>query len=42
MMDRRVLKIEKKLTKHKTFLPQEGVRCEVWTRGLQRRHNYRQ
>ncbi len=26
---------------HMLFLPQEVVWCEVWTRGFQRRHNYR-
>jgi hypothetical protein len=36
----RVLKIEKKPSRHKPFLPQEVVRCEVWNGGFQRMHNY--
>jgi hypothetical protein len=41
MLDRWVLKIEKRLVGHILFLPQEVVRCEVWISGLKRRHNYR-
>jgi hypothetical protein len=41
MLDRRVLRIEKRPMGHKSFLPQEVVWHDVWTRGLQRRHNSR-
>jgi hypothetical protein len=40
MLDRQVLRIEKRIAKHK-FPPQEMVHHEIWTRGFQRRHNYR-
>jgi hypothetical protein len=39
MLDRRVLKTEETFIGHKSFLPQEVVRHELWTSGLQRRHS---
>jgi hypothetical protein len=42
MLDRRVMIIEERLTRHRSFLPQEVVWCEIWIGGLQRRHSYRQ
>jgi hypothetical protein len=42
MLDIQVLRIEKWLARHMSFLPQEVVRCEIWTNGLQRSHNCRQ
>jgi hypothetical protein len=42
MLDRRILKIEKKLAKHGSFLPQEVGRCEIWIDGFQRKHCYKQ
>ncbi len=42
MLDRWVLRIEKILARHKSFLPQEVVRCEVWIGGLLKKHNHRQ
>jgi hypothetical protein len=41
MLDRRVLKTKEKLTGHKLFLPQKVVWREVWTRGFQKRQNYK-
>jgi hypothetical protein len=41
MLDRRILRTEERPTGHKSFLPQEVVWHEVWTWGLQKRHNYR-
>ncbi len=41
MLDSRVLRTKERPTRHMLFLPQEVVWCEVWTRGLQRRHSYR-
>jgi hypothetical protein len=40
MLDIWVLKTKEKLTRHKSFIPEEVVRCEVWTRALQIKHNY--
>jgi hypothetical protein len=37
MLDKQVRRIEERPMGHKSFLPQEVVRCEVWTRGLHRR-----
>jgi hypothetical protein len=34
MLDRQVLKIEKRLKGHMSFLPQEMVWWDVWTKGL--------
>jgi hypothetical protein len=34
--------VEERLAKHMLFLPQEVVQREVWIRGLQKRHNFRQ
>jgi len=42
MLDRRVLIIKERHVKHRLFLPQYVVQHEVWTRGLKRRHDYRQ
>ncbi len=42
MLDRRLLKTKVKPTWHRSFLPQEVVRHEVWTKGFQKRPNYRQ
>jgi hypothetical protein len=42
MLDKQVLRTEERPIGHKSFLPQEVVQHEVWTRGLQIRHNYRQ
>jgi hypothetical protein len=42
MLEKQVLKIEKRPTRHKLFLPQEVVRREIWTSGIQRRHYYKQ
>jgi len=41
MLDKRVLRTKERHAGHGSFLPQEVVRREVWTRGLQRRHSYR-
>jgi len=41
MLDRRVLRIEERFARHRSFLPQEVVQCEVWTTGLQKRHSYK-
>jgi hypothetical protein len=41
MVEKQVLKIEETPVGHKLFLPQEVVRCEVWTSGFKKRHNYR-
>jgi len=38
MLDRRVLRIEERLARHRSFLPQEVVRWDIWTKGFQRRH----
>ncbi len=40
MLDRGIMIIEERLAGHRLFLPQEVVRCELWTSGLQRRHGY--
>jgi hypothetical protein len=42
MLDRQVLRTKERPTGHKSFLPQEVVRREVCTRGLEKMHNYRQ
>ncbi len=42
MLDKQVLRTEERPAGHMSFLPQEVVRHEVWTRGLQRRHSYKQ
>jgi len=42
MLDKQVLRTEERPAGSMSFLPQEVVRHEVWSRGLQRRHNYRQ
>jgi hypothetical protein len=42
MLDRGVLRIEERPIGHKSFIPQKVVRRDIWTRGLQRRHNSRQ
>ncbi len=42
MLEKRVLKTEGRRTRHKSFLPQEVVLQDIWTRGLQRRHNSKQ
>jgi hypothetical protein len=34
MLDRRVIRTKERLAGHRSFLPQEVVQCEVWTRGL--------
>jgi hypothetical protein len=34
LLDKRVLIIQEKLAKHRSFLPQEVVQCEVWIRGF--------
>jgi hypothetical protein len=34
MLDRQVLKIEERLGGHMSFLPQEMVRRDIWTKGL--------
>jgi hypothetical protein len=34
MLKMGVLRIEKRPTWHKSFLPQEVVKCEVWNNGL--------
>jgi hypothetical protein len=41
MLDRQVLITVEKLAWDMLFLPQEMVWHEVWTRGLQRRNNYK-
>ncbi len=41
-LDRRVMIIEERFAGHKSFLSQKVVWHEVWTRGLWRRHSYRQ
>jgi hypothetical protein len=40
MLDKWVLKTEERPIGHMSFLPQEVVRCEVWTGGFYKRHNY--
>jgi hypothetical protein len=40
MLDKQVLKIYERPTRHRLFLSQEVVSHEVWTNGLQRKHNY--
>jgi len=42
MLDRQILKSKEKHARHRSFLPQEVVRCEVWTSGLQRKHRCKQ
>jgi hypothetical protein len=37
-----MLRIEERHAGHKSFLPQEVVQQDVWTRGLQKRHNSKQ
>ncbi len=34
MLDRQVLRIEEIPTRHKSFLPQEMGRCEIWIGGF--------
>jgi hypothetical protein len=34
MLDRQILRIKERPTGHKSFLPQEMVKHEVWTSGL--------
>ncbi len=41
MLDKWVLKTEERPIGHKSFLPQEGGRCEIWIGGLKKRHSYR-
>jgi hypothetical protein len=38
MLDRWVLRTKESPTGHRSFLPQKVVQRDVWTRGLQRRH----
>jgi hypothetical protein len=42
MLDKRLMIIEERFEKHRSFLPQEVVWCEMWIGGFQRRHNYKQ
>jgi hypothetical protein len=42
MLDKRILKTKERHARHRSFLPQEVVRCEIWIGGLQRKHSYRQ
>ncbi len=41
-LEKWVLRIEERPAGHRSFLPQEVVRCEVWIGRFQRRHNYKQ
>jgi len=41
MLDRWILTTKERHVRHRSFLPQEVVRCEVWTSGLQIKHNYK-
>jgi hypothetical protein len=41
MLDRRILSTKEKHVGHSLFLPQEVVRHEIWTGGLQKRHSYK-
>jgi hypothetical protein len=34
MLDKQVLKTEERSIRHRSFLPQKVVRCEVWTNGV--------
>ncbi len=42
MLDKQVMKTIERPTRHMLFLPQKVVRCEVWTNGLHKRHNFKQ
>jgi len=42
MLDKRVLRMEERLTGHMSFLPQEVVQHNIWTRGIQRKHSSKQ
>jgi hypothetical protein len=41
MLDQQVLRIKERYARHKSFLPQEVARCEVWIGGFHGRHSYR-
>jgi hypothetical protein len=41
MLNREILRIKKRPTWHRSFLPQEVVRREVWIGGLQKKHSYK-
>ncbi len=40
MLDKQNLRTKERPTWHRSFLPQEVVRHEIWIRGLQKRHSY--
>jgi hypothetical protein len=41
MLDRRMLKTKERPMGHRSFLPQEVVRWDVWTKDLYKRHSSR-
>jgi hypothetical protein len=41
MLDKRIMIIEERPKRHRLFLPQEVVWCEIWIRGFQKRHSYK-
>jgi hypothetical protein len=41
MLDRQVMRTKERLVGHRSFLPQELVRREVWTSGLHKRRSYK-
>jgi len=41
MLDKRILSTKERHARHSLFLPQEVVRREIWTGGLQKRHSYK-
>ncbi len=42
MLDKQMLRTKERHVGHMSFLPQEVVWRDIWTKGLQRRHSYRQ
>jgi hypothetical protein len=41
MLDKWVTKTKERPTRHRLFLPQEVVQCEIWIGDFKRKHNYR-
>jgi hypothetical protein len=41
MLDKQVMRTKERHVRHRSFLPQEVVRREVWIGGLHRRHDYK-
>jgi len=41
MLNKWLLRIEERFARNRSFLPQEMVQQDVWTRGLQKRHHSR-